>query len=252
MVNRAKKQSRESGKEFLRERFVDVETEFRDTLVRQQKAITHDGTRGEAAEDAWILLMRQYLPSRYRVARAFAVDHLGNTTDQLDCIIYDAHFTPTLFGKDNHQYIPAEAIYATFEIKPQVTTPYLKAASRKAESLRILKRTSAPLEGAFGVNPAKEPFHIIGGILAIDASWRDGLGRTFGQNISYLKGDQRLDLVLTAKNGLWDGLEPTGEAEVVEGEGSLLRGLFRLLKALRAKASVTAVDWDKYEGVFEK
>src|SRR3989338_5154177 len=134
MVNVAKKQSRLDGKTFLKERFIDVEVAFIEDLKRQQKAITHDGTLGDSTEDAWIKLLRQYLPARYRVAKAFAVDHLGNTTDQLDCLIYDAHFTPALFGKDRHLYVPAEAVYATFEVKQTVSAIHLKAAADKVAS----------------------------------------------------------------------------------------------------------------------
>jgi hypothetical protein len=36
---------------------------------------------------------------------------------------------------------------------------------------------------------------------------------------------------------------------VVRGEGSLIRGLFRLLHALRQKATVTAIDWHQHEAV---
>ena len=145
MVNRAKKRSVEDGKAFLRERLIDVERQFRDDLERTRRSITHDPTMGDAVEDSWIALLRNYLPNRYCVAKAFAIDCEGKTTDQLDCLIYDAHFTPALFGKDRHLYVPAEAVYATFEIKQTVNAEYLKAAALKAGSLRSLRRTSAPI-----------------------------------------------------------------------------------------------------------
>ena len=98
MPNRAKRHSIQDGKSFLKERLISVETVFIEELKRYQKEITHDGTLGDATEDAWIKLLQRYLPARYQVAKAFAVDHLGKTTDQLDCLIYDAHFTPALFA----------------------------------------------------------------------------------------------------------------------------------------------------------
>lgn len=251
MSNKAKKQSREDGKTFLRGRLIDVEEAFIEDLKRQQKAITHDGTLGDATEDTWIELLRCYLPARYKVAKAFAVDHLGNTTDQLDCLIYDAHFTPALFGKDKHLYVPAEAVYATFETKQTVDAKHLKAAGKKVSSLRALQRTSAPLESAHGKNPAKPAFPIIGGLLSMNASWKDGLGDAFLKQFNGLNGGERLDLVLTAKNGFCDQLEPAHAPVIISGQGSLLRGLFRLLTALRSRATVTAVEWEKYENVFE-
>jgi len=117
-MNTAKEQSETYGKEYLRGRFVDIEKAFIEDLQQAQREVTHPGALGDTWEDAWIDLLRKYLPARYKVSKAFVVDHLGHTTDQLDCLIYDAHFTPALFGKDKHQYVPAEAVYATFEAKP--------------------------------------------------------------------------------------------------------------------------------------
>ena len=252
MANRAKQQSRTDGKLFLRERFIDVEKEFLAGLKKRQREITHDGTLGDATEDAWINLLREYLPTRYKVEKAFAVDHLGNTTEQLDCLIFDAHFTPALFGKEKYRYVPAEAVYATFEIKQDVTADHLRAAAQKAESLRILQRTSVPLPYGKHLNEAKVPFPIICGLLAMNAPWTDGLGKAFMTNFSVLEEDKTLDLVLTAESGFCDRLVADHEPAVVSGSGALIRGLFRLLSALRSRASVTAVDWEKYEEVFNE
>jgi hypothetical protein len=246
MVNRAKKRSVEDGKAFLRERLIDVEHQFRDDLERTRRSITHDPTMGDAVEDSWIALLRKYLPNRYCVAKAFAIDCEGKTTDQLDCLIYDAHFTPALFGKDRHLYVPAEAVYATFEIKQTVNADHLKAAALKAGSLRSLRRTSAPIPWANGINPPKEPFAILAGLMAMDSAWHDGLGKTFEKHLTHWEGAQKLDLVLTAASGFYDRFD-NNIVTKADGRGALIRGLFRLLEALRARATVTAIDWNAYE-----
>lgn len=250
MTNKAKQQSEQDGKAYLKERLLEVEEAFIQDLKRCQK-ITHDPTMGDATEDAWIELMQQYLPVRYRVAKAFAVDHLGHTTDQLDCLIYDAHFTPALFGRDKHLYVPAEAVYGTFEVKQVIDSGDLEYAANKVASLRALARTSAPLESIFGTNPPKPVFPIMGGLLGMSASWKDGLGDAFLERFNDLKDEKQLDLVLTAESGFCDRLENGRDPVIVNGQGSLMRGLFRLLKALRAKATVTAIEWEKYEEVLE-
>ena len=91
MANRAKEQSKEDGRVFLRRALIGVELEFKAELQAIVNAVTHDGSQGDATEDAWIKLLRKYLPKRYCAAKAFAIDHEGHTTDQLDCLIYDAH-----------------------------------------------------------------------------------------------------------------------------------------------------------------
>lgn len=249
-MNTAKEQSENDGKAYLRDAFIDIEKAFIEELKRAQKQITHSGALGDAWEDAWIELLKKYLPTRYKVAKAFAVDHLGKTTEQLDCLIYDAHFTPALFGKDKHQYIPAEAVYATFEAKAEVTKEDLEYAGKKAASLRSLQRTSASLTNHFGITSPKPILPIIGGLLTLKASWADGLGETFLKNFTNLSGHEKLDIILTAESGVCDHLQPDQHPEIITGDGSLIRGLLRLLKALRDKASVPAVEWDKYEEVF--
>jgi hypothetical protein len=250
-TNKAKVQSTKDGKAYLRGRFIDVEQAFISELKRQQSLITHSGSLGDATEDAWIDLLKAYLPSRYRVAKAFAVDHLGNTTEQLDCLIFDAHFTPALYGKDKHLYVPAEAVYAVFEIKPSVTAAHLKYAAKKIKSLRRLERTSVSLTSHLGTNPPKPLLPIIGGLFAMNADWKGGLGQSFVDANSKLKGNRKMDLVLTAEDGFCDSLLMGRSPEIVKGSGALIRGLFRLLNALRSKATVAAVDWEKYEAVFK-
>ena len=237
MTNRAKRRSVEDGKAFLRERLIDVERQFRDDLTRMQRSITHDPTMGDAVEDSWIELLRKYLPNRYCVAKAFAIDHEGKTTDQLDCLVYDKHL-----------YVPAEAVYATFEIKQRVNAQHLKAAAIKAESLRQLQRTSAPIPWANGINPPKQPFPILAGLLAMDSEWKDGLGQSFENQIARWKGNLQLDMVLKECSGFNDRFN-NSFATTAEGEGALIRGLFRLLQALRDRATVTAIEWNKYESV---
>lgn len=238
---------RNGGRAFLRRALIGVEQEFLATLMQTRRAITHDSTLGDAVEDAWTSLLRRYLPNRYCVAKAFAIDHQGRATEQLDCLIYDAHFTPSLFGRDHHLYVPAEAVYATFEIKQSVTAAHLQAAARKARSVRALKRTSAPIPWASGVNPPKPVLPIISGLLAMTASWEDGLGRAFLRQLERWSDQAELDFVLTAKAGFCDRFTTDRAPRVITGRGALIRGLFRLLEALREKATVTAIEWDRYE-----
>jgi len=146
---------------------------------------------------------------------------------------------PALFGKDRHLYVPAEAVYATFEIKQSVTAAHLKAAAEKARSVRALARTSAPIPWANGINPPRRPFPILSGLLAMTATWRDGLGDSFLRQFGRWSGPEELDLVLTANAGFCDRSSSDRSPRLIRGEGSLIRGLFRLLHALREKATVT-------------
>jgi hypothetical protein len=80
----------------------------------------------------------------------------------------------------------------------------------------------------------------------MDSAWRDGLGKTFEKSLRRWEGAQQLDLVLTAASGFHDRFD-NNQVTKADGEGALIRGLFRLLEALRGRATVTAIDWNAYE-----
>ena len=81
----------------------------------------------------------------------------------------------------------------------------------------------------------------------MNASWKDKLGVAFKKQFDSYKGDEKLNFILTAKDGFYDHFNTKKKASLVTGEGSLIAGLFRLLTALRDCSTVTAVDWEKYE-----
>lgn len=252
MSNKAKTLSEENGKKYLKNCLVDVEKAFVQKLIVNTRAVTHSGSLGDANEDAWIDLLRDYLPSRYQVAKAFAIDHTGKTTDQTDCLIYDAHFTPALFGTKGSLYVPVEAVHAALEIKPTVNSQNLKYAGKKVASLRRLTRTSAVLSGPYSSKYPKPLFPIIGGILALNVEWKNGLDTTFFTNFNDLTDDEKLDFVLTGQGGFCDHFDHESDPQVFSGDGSLIRGLFRLLNALRLQNTVPAIEWDKYEQVLDE
>ena len=251
MNNKAKLLSEENGKQYLKNCLVDVESEFVRKLIINARTVTHSGSLGDANEDAWIGLLRDYLPNRYQVAKAFAIDHTGKTTDQIDCLIYDAHFTPALFGTGGSLYVPVEAVHAVLEIKPTINAHNLEYAGKKVASLRRLTRTSAVLSGPHSLKYPKPLFPIIGGILALNVEWKDGLDKTFFNNFNALTDDKKLDFVLTGQGGFCDNFVHETDPEVYSGDGSLIRGLFRLLNALRLQNTVPAIEWDKYEQVLD-
>ena len=251
MVNKAKRLSETDGRAYLRSALIDVERHFRVGLETKASPQTHDAVMGGVVEDHWIWLLRRYLPRRYVVDSAFVVDREGQTSLQLDSVVFDAHFTPALFGEAKHRYVPAEAVYATFEIKPTVDKSNLETASDKLESVRRLNRTSVSIVSAGEPVQAREPFPIIGGLLAREAAWQDGLGSTFLEHFTKGRHDRRLDMVLTVNAGFAERFSDDEKVIRWHHEGSLVHGLFRLLRALQGLGTVPAIDWAAYASVFE-
>lgn len=237
------KKDRVADTAWMKDAFVDVQAELALKLKRAAQSIEHAGTHGAVNEDHWIDVFRAYLPNRYEVATGFVIDSLGNRSDQIDIVIFDRHFTPTLLDQQKHRYIPAEAVYGVFESKPHVDKSYLEYAGQKAASVRKLHRTSVSIAHAGGTFKPKEPFPIIAGIVAPKSSWTDGLGASFQKHLPSSELE-RLDCGCTLEHGAFDTFD--SNLTVVESEGALIYFLFRLLSKLQSLGSVPAIDWAAY------
>lgn len=251
MVNHAKELSESNGKEYLAGVLIGIERKLISDLKREAKESTHDGTLGDNCEQHWIQLLRNYFPDRYGVDKAFVIDSTGKTSDQQDIVIYDTQYTPAMYGHDRVQYFPREAVYAVLEAKPTVSKQHLDYAGDKAQSVQRLYCSSAPIINAGKNLPPRRTFPALTGLVALDATWKDGLqSQRFLDN---LPTDElrRLDFVITAESGFYDGRD-IESPEVLSGEGSLMRGLFRLLQALQQLGTVPAIDWSLYEEVLQK
>ena len=210
----------------------------------------HPGTKGDVAENSWRELLSTYLPARYKVNHGFVVDCEGKHSDQIDCIIYDNTFTPTFFAEHGIYYIPAEAVYAVFEIKQVVTAAHIKYASEKTASVRSLRRTSAPYTGDGQPKTPKNLFPIIAGLMA-----RKIKASTWSAHVKSLNSIQNenparfLDIVLTAESGSIDYFQtgfPTDGPKIHSPECGLILGILRLVQALQRQGTVPAIDWNEW------
>lgn len=245
----ATKKERIADTAWMKNAFVDVQAELALKLKRAAQSISHAGTHGTVVEDHWIEVFRAYLPNRYQVATGLVIDSLGNRSDQIDIVIFDRHFTPTLLDQQNHRYIPVEAVYAILESKPHFDKSYLEYAGKKAESVRKLHRTSTSIAHAGGTYAPKPLFPILAGIVAPKSSWADGLGEHFLKHLPAEKLEQ-LDCGCALDHGAFDSFDE--KLKVVGSEGSLIYFLFRLLSRLQSLGTVPAIDWAAYAAVINR
>jgi hypothetical protein len=245
----ARKKDQIADTAWMKDAFVDVQAELALKLKRAAQSISHAGTHGAVVEDHWIEVFRAYLPNRYQVATGLVIDSPGTRSDQIDIVIFDRHFTPTLLDQQNHRYIPVEAVYAIFESKPHFDKSYLEYAGNKAASVRRLHRTSVPIAHAGGTYDPKPLFPILAGIVAPKSSWADGLGERF---LTHLPADEleKLDCGCALDDGAFDSFD--GRLKVVKPEGSLIFFLFRLLSRLQSLGTVPAIDWAAYAAVINR
>lgn len=230
---------------FLRDAF-SSEQECLAANLKSSFRIEHKGDRGEVNEQFFIDFLRAYLPNRYTVEKAIVIDCKGAVSHSIDIVVFDRQYTPTLLDNDKHRYVPAEAVYAVFECKPTIDKGYLEYAGEKVESVRKLHRTSVEIHHAGGTHKAKSLFTIIGGILALDVGWADGLGKSFQKNHQTLVGNQTIDCGFAATGACFDIFADDKSYTFGPNENALAYFAFRLLWKLQTLATVPAVDWMAY------
>jgi hypothetical protein len=233
------------NEKFLREAFA-TEQQCLVANLRSSMRIVHLGDRGEVNEQHFIDFLRKYLPNRYTVEKAIVIDSLGNVSHSIDVVVFDRQYTPTLLDNDKHRYVPAEAVYAIFECKPNIDKGYLEYAADKAASVRTLKRTSVEIHHAGGIFPAKKHFDIVAGILAIEVDWKDGFGDAFRAVHAELTDDHLIDCGFAATGASFDVFAGPGAYTFGPTDNALAYFAFRLLWKLQSLATVPAVDWMAY------
>ncbi len=196
-------------------------------LSTSREMILHPSAKGDKLENSWIAWLRHYLPNRYSVNKAIVIDHTGALSDQIDIVIYDNWFTPFIFNQDDFYYIPAEGVYAVFEVKTDIAgytngQSNIAYAGNKIESVRRLLRTSTSMINSGRKFPPRPLTKIIGGILCNTNAYSHGSNSTIEEHIQKLSGLKGIDLGCIADYGSFfvDYL-PTEEI-ILEGQEAYL------------------------------
>lgn len=222
---------------------------LRASLESIYSTIGHSGLKGDDGEREWIEVFHQSLPRRYAVRKGEIIDSRGGRSDQIDVIVYDPQYTPLLFTQRDAAYVPAEAVYAVFEVKPALTRADLQYAAAKAASVRRLHRTSAPVHHSDGVYPPKPLFPILAGFLAHRVDVADP-ARALLETLDERARDPltQLDLGCVLDFGSFEHDRATSRPLVHASEHApgLVYFLFRLLHRLQLLGTVPAIDWTEY------
>lgn len=255
----------------LRELFMGLQKQMLASLNVDRDFIGHPGSKGDATEQRWIEFLRPYLPDRYKVDKAIVIDSTGNVSEQMDVVVYDAIYTPFIFKQDGFMYIPAESVYAVFEVKQDVKG-YIEYAAQKVESVRKLKRTSIDMVNSGKRTPARPLTKIIGGILTTTNSYSGH--KAIRKQLNELKGYQTLDLGCLCDSGsfyvdykeiLPADIDPTkdvrenrkyieqvyesrevNEIKISDKDVSLFTFFLQLVSYLKSIGTVPAIDVNAY------
>lgn len=218
---------------------------------------THPGTKGDDTELNWLGMLRELLPRRYGVATAFVVDSKGTRSEQIDIVIHDRHFSPLLFEVGDAHFIPAESVYAAFEVKQKISKATLKYAAKKVHSVRQLHRTTVNVPHAGGKYDPVVPRRIIGGLLARRSRWKPAFGHPFETCIRALDDREPpgatwgLDIGCAVEDGGFVVNRDPETASLVglehsEPDVALIYFVMRLLRQLQKVGSAPTIDYDAY------
>ena len=206
--------------------------------------------KGDATESQWLRVIDDFLPGRYQCTAAKVIDCRGDTSDFIDVVIHDRHYCPLLFELGGQKYIPAESVYAAFEVTQELTKGDIEYAAEKGASVRRLRRTNIAFRHAGGIQEPRPLFPILTGILTTQSGWSPPFGDAFHDAIRNTAGEQtRLDMGCALRHGTFD-IDWTGGVDAAitfsESEASLMFFLLRLFGRLQALGTVPAIDLAAY------
>ena len=241
----------------MRELFLNLQEVMEAKLLCARKSIAHPGAKGEAVEEEWRSWLREYLPKRYAVDKAQVIDCEGNLSDEIDIVIYDRQYSPFVFVDNGARYVPAESVYAVIEVKQELNREYLEYAGKKAESVRRLKRTSAPIYYMEGKTKQGKPLHRIpAGIVTTAAACKSG--QTFRAFLEeQLRShaadmERQIDFGCALQAGFFRADYKNGfMLELSPREETLISLFLWLFMELQRIATAPAIDIPAYAGVLE-
>jgi hypothetical protein len=239
----------------LRELFLHLQTQLAGRLETARQMIGHPTYKGSASESGWIEMLGEYVPKRYCVTQAFAIDSDGQQSEQIDIVIYDRQYSPFLFHQDGATYIPAESVYAVLEVKQDLSKDHVEQAIAKAASVRRLHRTSARIAHAGGYYDPKPPIPILAGLVCLDSRWSPAFADPLEKALAAAPQEGRLDLLCSLKHGACEVTYPKEGPLTLDcsaPDAALIFFFLRLLGRLQEVGTVSAIDLSKYSQVLQQ
>ncbi len=226
----------------LKNIFLGLQDSMRARLSLNRRTLHHPVAKGDASELEWIELLSTYLPARYKVDKAFVIDHRGQISEQIDIVIFDRHFSPFLFRQNGQTFVPAESVYAILEVKQELNNYYIDYAAKKIASVRRLTRTSAPIiDCGIARDPRPLP-HILGGFVSLAGN----VTSACEEKLLSLKTLRRIDLgcSLESQSFYVDYSKPIIQKSTTDN--SLVFFFLKLLAQLQKAGTVPPMEVDKY------
>lgn len=116
------------------------------------EAIQHLPTRGQLREKYLIDFFRDVTPQRFNLDAGIICDAKGEASRQLDFIVSDDSFLPSMALHDGVSLVPIESAIMSAEIKTTVTKSSLDQVELQNKSIQKLQYTNRKFEGEISLN----------------------------------------------------------------------------------------------------
>ena len=116
------------------------------------EAITHMQTIGQLREGFLIDFFKSVIPQKLSINSGIICDAGGTTTTQLDFIVTDESFLPSMGFEGNIAVVPVESALMCAEIKTTLTTQALEQVANQNTSIAALRFTNRIVDGGLAVN----------------------------------------------------------------------------------------------------
>ncbi|MCJ7423887.1 hypothetical protein MUP01_06415 [Candidatus Bathyarchaeota archaeon] len=104
----------------LDELFDGVSKKLKIDFEEQAKILGHPGEVGSGRENVLKSILTKYIPKRFSVDSGFVIDALGNRSQQIDIVIYEANYTPVFEIVEGKKFFPCETVVAVGQVKTDI------------------------------------------------------------------------------------------------------------------------------------
>jgi len=249
------------GKVDLKKMFALKQAQM-ESSFEANSVLQHSTDKGDATEEEWLCWFRNF-GRKYKAEKATIIDCDGNTSEQIDIVLYDAYYSPLIFENNGKKFIPAESVFAVFEVKQILNDEHISYAQNKIESVRKLKRVSGDVYTLDGrCTAGKKPYEIIGGLLTYKSGWVDkNIIKNFEKSLQGTKELNKINFICCLKAGAFSFEYEIGHSKfsgkdielltniIINGNnenGVLISAYFKLLRMLAKLGNCLAINYNAY------
>jgi hypothetical protein len=119
--------------------FDGIVKRFQTEIDQINDLITHTGEKGDANEQIIRDILSKFLPKKYSIGSGIVIDKDGNNSKQMDIIIYDSLYQPSVFSQTSSVLFMVDSVYMTIEIKTLLDIQSMGEAINNVTSVKQLK-----------------------------------------------------------------------------------------------------------------